>query len=291
MLLRASGRARRRRTSRPCRTGARGTSRACPFRPRPTRGGSSSSSPRSCAEASRAPRPGGSSASADLGGPREEQLVALDLVDVHLLGREEAGAVHRLLADEDRRQDGDEALRHEPVEREAVERELDQRRLADAVGEARAGDPRGALEVDPAVRRREVEVVARLEAEGGLVADALDLIGVLVGRPVGRRGVRRVRHALEQLVAGPRAASACSASTCCSCAFSSVSRSSSSGEGLPFVFVCARSSLACVSSSRQRSSAARSSSKASAAPLRARAPAVALWIGPRGSEVDQPCVR
>ena len=78
----------------------------------------------------------------DLRCPREEELVALDPVDVDLVGRQEPRAVHRLLADEHGRQDGDEALRDHAVEREPVERELDQRRLAHAVGETRPGDPR-----------------------------------------------------------------------------------------------------------------------------------------------------
>ena len=55
-----------------------------------------------------------------------------------LVRREEAGAVHGRLADEHRRQDGREALLSQPVEGEAVERELEQRDLADAIGEARA---------------------------------------------------------------------------------------------------------------------------------------------------------
>ena len=63
----------------------------------------------------------------------EVELVALDPVDVHLVGREEAGAVHRFLAYEHRRQHRREAASDQPVEREPVERELEQRDVADAV--------------------------------------------------------------------------------------------------------------------------------------------------------------
>ena len=121
-----------------------------------------------------------------------------------LVGREEAGAVHRLLAHEHRRQHGREALLHEPVERVAVERELEQREVADAVREARARDLRRALHVDPAERLREVEVVLRpgSRTTGGS-PDAPDLDRVLVGEAVGRVLGRRVRHAAR---ADPRAA-------------------------------------------------------------------------------------
>ena len=78
----------------------------------------------------------------DLRGAGEVQVVALDAVDVDLVGRQEPGAVHRLLADEDGRQDGDEPARRDPVEREAVERQLEERRVAEAIGEARARDAR-----------------------------------------------------------------------------------------------------------------------------------------------------
>ena len=42
----------------------------------------------------------------DLGGARQVEAVALDAVEVRLLGRQEARAVHRLLPDEHRRQHG-----------------------------------------------------------------------------------------------------------------------------------------------------------------------------------------
>ena len=86
----------------------------------------------------------------DLGGAGQVEAVALDRVDVVLLGGEEAGSVHRLLAHEHGREDGREAARDEPVEREAVEREREQRGIADHVAESRARHLRRALHVEPA---------------------------------------------------------------------------------------------------------------------------------------------
>ena len=81
------------------------------------------------------------------------------------------------------------------VERPAVEREREERRVADQVAEARPGDPRGALHVEPA----ELEM---LGPRGRRLADhALDVpLGVVLLR-VRDRLVRRVRHLLQQLVA------------------------------------------------------------------------------------------
>ena len=60
-------------------------------------------------------------------------------------------------------------LRHRHVD----ERELEQRADAGQVVEARAGDLRGALDVDRAEERAELDVVARLEV-GGEVARRAD---------------------------------------------------------------------------------------------------------------------
>ena len=119
-----------------------------------------------------------------LGGAREVEIVPLDPVDVDLLRRQEARAVHRLLADEHRWEDGREALPRHPVEREAVERELEERGGADPVDEARAGHLGPALGVDPC----ELEVVPRLERELRRLADAPELLGILV-----REAVRSAR--------------------------------------------------------------------------------------------------
>ena len=133
----------------------------------------------------------------DLGGPRQIQAVALDRVDVGALGGEEAGAVHRLLAHEDRWDHGEEARRRQAVEREPVERQRDERGVADHVSEARARDPRRALHVEAA----DLGVLLRI---GDLrrLADAADLHRVLLGVAVGHRRVRRVGYLLEELVPG-----------------------------------------------------------------------------------------
>jgi hypothetical protein len=107
--------------------------------------------------------------------------------------------VHGLLAHEHRREHRREALREQPVEREAVERQLEERGGADAVDEARARDLRAALGVDAG----EVQVVAGLEGERGRVADAPDLLRVVVREAVGRARVRRRRDAVEELDAPP----------------------------------------------------------------------------------------
>ena len=98
-------------------------------------------------------------------------------------------------------------------------------------------------------------MVARLEVEARRLADDRHDHGVLVGVAVGRVLGRRVRHAVEQRLElllrlgqlAPRAAAARS--------LTAVSSSSCSGVGLPFSFVRARSSSTSVCSARQRSSA------------------------------------
>jgi hypothetical protein len=136
---------------------------------------------------------------ADLRGAGEKELVALDPVDVDLVGREEPRPVHRFLADEHRRQNDREAPLHEAVERVTVERDLELREVADAVGEARSGDLRRALHVDPPVRLREIEMVLCGEVEGGRLPDAPHLDRVVVREAVRRVHGGRVRDAGEQL--------------------------------------------------------------------------------------------
>ena len=112
----------------------------------------------------------------DLGSAGQVEVVPLDPVDVHLVGREEPGPVHGALANEDGGEDGHEPPRGDPLEREAVEGELDERRVTEAVGEAGARDLRPPLHVDPP----ELEMVARPEAEGGRLADSPELVRILL---------------------------------------------------------------------------------------------------------------
>ena len=131
----------------------------------------------------------------DLGGAGQVQPVALDRVDVRALGREEAGAVHRLLAHEHRRDHGREAVRDQLVEREAVEGERERARVADEVAEAGARDAGGALHVEAA----ELDVLARRRGGGSPPRRSSTASSSLVA--VGHRLVGRVRHPCEQLVA------------------------------------------------------------------------------------------
>src|SRR6266571_8053203 len=135
----------------------------------------------------------------DLGRSDEEELISFDRIDVHLVGREEPGPVHGLRTNEDRRQDWREAAAREPVESEPVERELEQRNVAGAKCEARARDLRAALEVD--ARTGELEVVLDGKVERRWLAPAADLDSVLLGEPVRRVSVGRIRNPVEQLLA------------------------------------------------------------------------------------------
>ena len=82
------------------------------------------------------------------------------------------------------------------IEREAVEREREQRGVADDVAEPRAGEARGALELEAADLARLLHLRERRR-----LAEAADLDRVVLGIAVGRRLVRRVRDERERLVA------------------------------------------------------------------------------------------
>ena len=133
----------------------------------------------------------------DLGGAGEVEVVGRELVDVRLGRGEPAGADQRLLADEHRRQHGEEALRGEALEREPVERKREQGGVADPVAEPRAGDLRGPLHLEPA----DLGVLERLRELRDLT-DAADLLGVLLAQALGHRRMRRVRNPQRQVVAG-----------------------------------------------------------------------------------------
>ena len=86
------------------------------------------------------------------------------------------------------------ALR-EMVERELVERHRDARRVADDVAEARARHARCALHVEAA----DLRVLPRLRKRGRL-ADATQLLRVVLRVAVGRRWMRWVRNQRERRV-------------------------------------------------------------------------------------------
>ena len=90
-------------------------------------------------------------------------------------------------------------LAREAVESEPVHRELEQRDVAGAKREPRARDLRAALEVDAA--GGELQVILDGKVEGRWLAPAANLLGVLLGLPVRRGLVRRVRNPVEELLA------------------------------------------------------------------------------------------
>ena len=125
----------------------------------------------------------------DLRGADEEQLVALDLVDHLALAREEAGAVERPLADEDRRDDRARSPRaRDELDGEADQRQLDHHQVAEQVGEARA---RGRRRPSPSRSSRARAPRSRWSRGSkpklGPLADLAQGDRVVVGLAVGRR--------------------------------------------------------------------------------------------------------
>ena len=129
----------------------------------------------------------------DLRGAGEIEVVGFERVDVRALGREEPGAVHRLVTYEHGRDERSVAVRRSGVEGEAVERHRDECRVACDVPEARAREARGPLHL-------ESTDLGVLRAWRPGLTDTPDLDRILVGRTVGRRGVGRVRYLGDQLV-------------------------------------------------------------------------------------------
>jgi hypothetical protein len=108
----------------------------------------------------------------DLGGAGQVEVVGGQVVDLLLGVGQEAGAVERLLADEDGRDHRLEALGREVVHRPRHQRELQPRQVAAQVGEARPRQPRAALHVDALAGQ--LEVVAHRPARHPRLADLLD---------------------------------------------------------------------------------------------------------------------
>ena len=216
----------------------------------------------------------------DLGGAGEEEPVGLERVDVRAVGGEEAGSVHRLLANEHGRDHRREPCLRQMVERELVERHRHERGVADDVAEARAGHARRSLHVEAP----DLGVLAR-RLERRRLADPAELDGVVLRLAVGSGLVRGVRHEGERGVAlglGSRELLL----ACLSSALTGFSASSSSGVGLPLSFVLPRSSSTRGISARQRSSAASSASNSARGALARERFTPALDVAPRGLEVD-----
>ena len=128
-----------------------------------------------------------------LGRADEVEVVGGDLVVVALFRREEAGAVHRVLAHEHRGEDGREAFADEPVEREPIESERHERRVAEDEAEARAGHLCAAFEVEVA----DFGVLLRV-GQLRWLAPPFDLDRLVLRQAVGRRLVRRIRNLAER---------------------------------------------------------------------------------------------
>jgi hypothetical protein len=105
----------------------------------------------------------------DLGRPDEVEVVVAGEEQLLLVGREEAGAVHGRLAHQHRGDHRHVAVPAGDVDRVADQRELEQRPLALEVGEAGARHLGATREVDGPGGLEQVDVVARLEVEVGLV--------------------------------------------------------------------------------------------------------------------------
>src|SRR6266542_936546 len=120
------------------------------------------------------------------GGLRQHERDHLDLVelgdpeDLLLVGRQEAGAEHRVAAHQHWRDHRHEAGAGQPVDGEADERELQHRARAGEVAEAGARDLGGAHHVDGAEQLAQLEMVARGEAELRDGTDAVQLDGVVL---------------------------------------------------------------------------------------------------------------
>ncbi len=138
-----------------------------------------------------------------LGGPGQVQVVLFEVVEVGLLGGQEAGSVHGGLADQDRWQHRQEPLGGQPVEDEPVERHLGQGHVPDPVGEPGSRQPGAPGHVDPAPGRAKFGGLAGLEAERRRLAPGADGFRVLLGHPVRGGGVRQVGDAVEQFLTLP----------------------------------------------------------------------------------------
>ena len=218
VLVRRRPRARRSRTSRPCRTGARGRCRACPCRRRPPRGESRSRSRRSAAAARRRRgsrrgaarparprrcRPGRGRRRA--GGRSAARCRAGNPVPYSACSRTSTGGMT-----------GSKPSPHELLDRVADERELEQDEIAAQVGKARARQPGGALHVDraPASSRWSRPVGCRSPTSRRTVSWSGASSAGRLGSEASAAS-RSARTAVSSsLSSRPRAASAASCSRC-----------------------------------------------------------------------------
>ena len=129
------------------------------------------------------------------GGHEVEIPVARDLEQVGLELRQVPGAGERGRIDEERRRHlGVAVLAGVKREHEVDQRPGQLRAVAHQEREARAGHPRGALEIEDAERGPEVPMRLRLEVEDARFADAPHLEVVRGARPDGHPGRGQIRE-------------------------------------------------------------------------------------------------
>ena len=135
-----------------------------------------------------------------LRGAHQEEVVLGRPVDGRPVGGEEAGPPHRLLAHQHRRDDRREPVGLQDVHDEPDQGELHAHQRPQQVGEARARDAGGRLEVDDPRRDADLHVVARREREGRRLAHPAQLPRVVLAA-VGGRILGEVGEAHQQAVA------------------------------------------------------------------------------------------
>ena len=132
-----------------------------------------------------------------LRGPHQVVLVVTGGEQLLFVGRQEPGAVHRLLAHQHRGDDRHVAVRHGDVHGVAHQRELEQRGLVLEVGEAGTRHLGATGQVDRVGGLEQLHVVAWRAFERWPLPDRAHDHAVALDA-VGRVGVRQVRHPRER---------------------------------------------------------------------------------------------
>ena len=135
-----------------------------------------------------------------LGGAHQKEVVLGRAVDGRPVGREEAGRPHRLLAHQHGRHDGRESPGLEDVHDEGDQGELHPHQRSQQVGEARARDARGRLQVDDPSGQADLHVVAGREPERRRLAHPAQLERIVLAA-VGGLVLCQVREPGQQAVA------------------------------------------------------------------------------------------
>ena len=205
----------------------------------------------------------------------EIEVVLFEAVDLGGVLAEEPGAAHDLGTHQRGRDHRDEPSRERALEAEVHERDLETRPDAGEECEPRPRDLGSALHVDRAEQLAQLEVVARLEVEGGRVAVRAQRDEVVFAA----RG-----DAVDDDVLDPRGAASDAASAAVTACWASLTRSLSSfasatraafsslgacATRLPCAFCAARSSSKAVIASRRSRSATTASSTVSVGSPRA----------------------